>query len=52
METLKRITLAVFMWFFTSALLITTTVRAEQASQMTSPPLKEYRIVRSISEEA
>jgi hydroxylamine dehydrogenase len=52
METLKDRALAVFMWFFASALLITTTVRAEQVSQMIPPPLKEYRIVRSISEEA
>jgi hydroxylamine dehydrogenase len=45
MEALKRIA-------FITITLISTTVRAEQTLQMSPPPLKEYRIVRSISQEA
>ncbi len=52
MDTLKRRTLAVFISLFAVVLLTTTSVRAEQPSQMSPPPLKEYRIVRSVSEEA
>lgn len=52
METLKKYTLVVIAWIFIAALIITTTVQAEQTSQIESPPLKEYRIVRSVSENA
>ena len=52
METLKKYALVVIIWIFIAALTITTTVRAEQTSQIVSPPLKEYRIVRSVSKDA
>ena len=51
MDALKRSYLCILMLFFT-AILLPTTVQAGQESQMSSPALKEYRIVRSISEEA
>ena len=52
METLKKYALVVIAWIFIAALIITTTVQAEQTSQAGSPSLKEYRIVRSVSENA
>jgi len=52
MEILKKYALVVIAWIFIAALTITTTVRAEQTSQIASPPLKEYRIVRSVSKDA
>ncbi|MHC4557359.1 MAG: multiheme c-type cytochrome, partial [Planctomycetota bacterium] len=52
MVTLRKCALVVFAWTFGAAPAITTTVRAEQTSQAVSPPLKEYRIVRSVSKHA
>ena len=52
MDTLKRNNYIVLEIFIVVVLLITSTIQAGQTSQMSSPPLKEYRIIRSISEEA
>jgi nitrate/TMAO reductase-like tetraheme cytochrome c subunit len=52
METLKKNALIVLAWASVVGLAITTIVRAEQASQVAPPPLKEYRIVRSVSQDA
>jgi hypothetical protein len=52
MESLKRSVLVVLVWNFVATPSITTTVRAEQTSQIIPPPLKEYRIVRSVSKDA
>ena len=39
-------------FLFIAAPAAMTTVRAGQTSEVVSPPLKEYRIVRSVSEDA
>jgi len=52
MDFCKQYNLSVLGLFFAALTLMSTTVRAEQTSQMSPPPLKEYRIVRSISQEA
>ncbi|MCH7556798.1 MAG: hydroxylamine oxidoreductase [Planctomycetes bacterium] len=52
METLKKYAFVFLVRTFVITLAITTTVQAEQASQAASPSLKEYRIVRSVSENA
>jgi hypothetical protein len=52
METLKKYALVVLAWTFVIAPAVTTTVRADQTAQIVSPPLKEYRIVRSVSKDA
>ena len=52
METLKKYAFVFLVRTFVITLAITTTVQAEQTSQAASPSLKEYRIVRSVSENA
>lgn len=52
METLKKYAFVFLVQTFVITLAITTTVQAEQISQAASPSLKEYRIVRSVSENA
>jgi hypothetical protein len=50
MKTLKRNAWIIFTGVF--AIILTIAIRAGESSQATSPPLKEYRIVRSVSKDA
>jgi hypothetical protein len=53
MKSPKNVALVVLTWALVIELTITTAVRAEQTSATASPPqLKEYRIDRSVSEDA
>jgi len=52
MVILRRFALVVLVCTFNIVPVINTAVRADQTSQIVFPPLKEYRIVRSISEDA
>lgn len=52
METFRRSNLSAFVRLWAVALAMPTAVRAEQTSSVASPPLKEYRIVRSVSKDA
>ena len=52
MDRSKRNVLLVIAWFCVVALEVSAIVRAEQAAPAVAPSLKEYRIVRSVSQEA
>jgi len=52
MITPARRALNLFVFTFAIGLAIVAAVRAEETSQIVSPPLKEYRIVRSVTEGA
>jgi len=52
MKTSKRGTIVLYAYVFAIGLAIVATAHAEQTSQIVVPPLKEYRIVRSVSEDA
>ena len=52
METAKRSALQLLISAFVLGFGIVAAVRAEDTSQIVSPPLKEYRIIRSVSQDA
>jgi len=52
MLSIIRSSLNLFVFTFVIVLAIVVAVRAEETSPIVLPPLKEYRIVRSVTEDA